>query len=97
MAANLLTDLDILEARLRQTTATLSALRERNHELEQRNAELLRDAQEARRERDKALQDAEYLAVSHKLADSPDTLLDTRRHIARLIRNIDRCLVMLKE
>lgn len=97
MAANLLTDLDILEARLRQTTATLKALRERNRELEQRNAELLRDAQEARRERDKALQDAEYLAVSHKLADSPDTLLDTRRHIARLIRNIDRCLVMLKE
>lgn len=97
MAANLLTDLDIMEVRLRQIAATLNALRERNRELEQRNAELLRDAQEARRERDKALQDAEYLAVSHKLADSPDVLLDTRRHIARLIRNIDRCLVMLKE
>jgi len=52
---------------------------------------------EARAERDRALMDAEFLAVSHKLADSPDVLVDARRHIAQLIRNIDRCLVMLKE
>ena len=41
--------------------------------------------------------DAEFLAVSHKLADSPDTLVSARRHLARLTRHIDRCLEMLKE
>ena len=42
-------------------------------------------------------QDCEYLEVSHKLADNPDTLVATRRRLAGLIRNIDRCLEMLKE
>lgn len=97
MASNLLSDLDILESRLHELAARLSAVEERNRKLEKRNAELVRDAQEARAERDRALMDAEFLAVSHKLADSPDVLVDARRHIAQLIRNIDRCLVMLKE
>lgn len=97
MDENLLSDLDMLESRLEGLAKQLRSLEERNRELEIRNAELLRDAQEARAERDRALRDAEYLAVSHKLADSPDVLVDTRRHIAQMIRNIDRCLVMLKE
>ena len=27
----------------------------------------------------------------------PETLVETRRHVDKLIRNIDRCLAMLKE
>lgn len=40
--------------------------------------------------------DVEYLTMSHRLADNPDTIIETRRHISRLIRNIDRCLEMLE-
>lgn len=97
MATTLLSDLDILESRLHTLAYRMKALEDRNRELELRNAELVRDAREARAERDRALKDAEFLAVSYKLADNPDVLVDTRRHIAQLIRNIDRCLVMLKE
>ena len=39
----------------------------------------------------------EFLAVSHKLANDADDLVAARRHIAGLIRNIDRCLEILKE
>lgn len=70
---------------------------EQNHKLEEEIADLRLEIAEARRERDRARLYAEYLTVSHRLADSPDTLIDTRRHIAKLIRNIDRCLEMLKE
>lgn len=56
-----------------------------------------RGKQESQKERDRARLDVEFLQVSHKLADNPDTLVATRRRLARLIRNIDRCLEMLKE
>lgn len=97
MAESLITTLDRLNARIKDVTARNAALEARNHALEDQNADLRRKVEEALRERDRALLDAEYLTVSHRLAASPDTLVDTRRHIAKLIRNIDRCLEMLKE
>lgn len=97
MAESLIEILTALNAKVKDLAAMNRRLSARNSELEEENAELLRRAEEADRERDRALLDAEYLAVSHKLADDPDTLIDARRHIAQLIRNIDRCLVMLKE
>lgn len=72
-------------------------LQERNRILEEENANLRRDAREAFEQRDKAMLDAEFLAVSHKLADSPDTLVAARRRISSLIRKIDRCIEMMKE
>lgn len=62
-------------------------------EIEDLKAELER----VKTERDKALNDAEFLKYSYRLANSPDTIIQTRRHIAGLIRNIDRCIRMLKE
>lgn len=97
MAESLIATLEKLDARIKDITARNALLAARNRELEELNADLLRKAQEAERERDRARLDAEYLAVSHRLADHPDTIVDTRRHIAKLIRNIDRCLEMLKE
>lgn len=97
MAGTLLSNLDGLEARIGKLATRVSALEERNRYLEERNAELQRETKEALEMRDKALQEAEFMAMSHRLADSPDTLVNTRRHIAGLIRNIDRCLEMLKE
>lgn len=97
MADTLLTALDRLRERIREITARNAWLEERNRSLEKENAELRRDSEEALAARDRALLDAEYLSVSHRLAEDPDTLIATRRHVAKLIRNIDRCLEMLKE
>lgn len=88
---------DTLRLQIEARRKEYARLKERNRLLEEENADLRRLAAQAQKEREKAMLDAEFLAVSHKLADSPDTLVSARRHLARLIRNIDRCLEMLKE
>lgn len=65
-------------------------LRKRINELE----ELISEEKEISA---RARLDADYLTVSHRLADSPDTLIATRRRISSLIRTIDRCISMLKD
>lgn len=97
MAANLLASLDELAERVASLQRIKQDLEARNRMLEQENADLRRETAEALAARDRIQLDCDFLAVSHKLADSPDTLVDTRRRIAGLIRNIDRCLEMLKE
>ena len=97
MATPLPDILDTLRLQIEARRKEYARLKERNRILEEENADLRRLAAEAQKEREKAMLDAEFLAVSHKLADSPDTLVSARRHLARLIRNIDRCLEMLKE
>lgn len=97
MASNLISNLENLEAKIGKLAAKVKELETRNAYLENQNKELVRKADEAEKSRAKAEQEAEFMAVSHRLADNPDTLADTRRHIAGLIRNIDRCLEMLKE
>ncbi len=97
MAESLVSILEKLEARQNELLADLESLKIRNKELEEENAELRRRESDALKIRDKALLDIEYLQVSHKLAEDPDALIDTRRRIAGLIRNIDRCISMLKE
>lgn len=97
MAQSLLQTLDILEARIVALQEEMSALEARNRALEQEMAELRKKEQEALDNRDRAMLDARYLMMSHRLADNPDTIIETRRTIAGLIRNIDRCIAMLKE
>ncbi|MDE7179686.1 MAG: hypothetical protein K2N88_00580 [Muribaculaceae bacterium] len=97
MADTLTEALGRLKVRISSLTAENASLREANRKLSEENAQLRELATEAGTARRRAELDAEFLAVSHKLADDPDTLIATRRHIAQLIRNIDRCLEMLKE
>lgn len=97
MARTLLTILGDLEQRISLLQGEMEELRRKNSELEQLNAELVKMETEARQARDTALTDVDYLKVSHRLADSPDSLVETRKVIAGLIRNIDRCIEMLKE
>lgn len=97
MAKTLISDLEKLNGRIKEVVAENRRLRERNAALETENADLRMLRLESDAARERAELDAEYLAVSHKLADSPDNLIKTRRRIAQLIRNIDRCLEMLKE
>lgn len=97
MAETLLSILERLNKRIKELAADNEELKADNIRLQEDNKELQRKATEAETLRTRAELDAEYLAVSYKLADNPDTLAETRRRIAGLIRNIDRCLEMLKE
>lgn len=97
MAESLATKLESILAGITETTALNKELGRRCRELEIKTADLEHEVSELKSELDQARLDAEYLCVSHKLADNPDNLVAARRQIARLIRNIDRCLEMLKE
>lgn len=97
MAETLKAALEELKVRVKALTTENRRLREENAELGIQNRTLKELTSEAEQRRQRAELDAEYLAVSHKLADTPDTLINTRRHISQMIRNIDRCLEMLKE
>lgn len=66
-------------------------------ELEETNKNLQLELKETENKLAKALTDAEFLTVSHRLAENPDTIIATRRRIARLIRTIDSCISMIKE
>lgn len=66
-------------------------------ELKARNETLESDLASTREELRKALLDIDFLQLSHRLAADPDTLIKSRRHIARLIRTLDLSIAMLKE
>ncbi|MDE6718229.1 MAG: hypothetical protein K2J70_08580 [Muribaculaceae bacterium] len=97
MASTLLTVLESLQVKIDALNESVSSLRVRNRMLEEENESLRRTIEETRMERDRAKTDSEFLAVSHRLAQNPDTIIDARRLIGQLIRNIDRCIEMLKE
>ncbi len=42
-------------------------------------------------------QDNRFLRISYRLAADPDTIIESRRLISGLIRNIDKAIVDLKE
>ena len=41
--------------------------------------------------------DVEFLRLSHKLADSPEALVEARKEISSLVRTIDSCIRLIKE
>lgn len=88
-------------ASLIEKTASLGKkiqeLESRNAGLQSKIEELEGRLSESEAALERARLDADYLTVSHRLADSPDTLIATRRRISALIRTIDRCISMLKD
>lgn len=97
MADPLLDKLRKLQKAIQGLQAEIEALSGRNAALETENADLRLQTEEAEKQRRQAELDAEFLRMSHRLAADADSIIETRRHIAGLIRNIDRCLEMLKE
>ena len=71
--------------------------REQIVRLEKENEDLRTQLSETRAELDNTRKDVEFLTMSHRLADSPDSVISARRRIARLIRTIYNCISMLKE
>lgn len=74
-----------------------SRLNDRIRILEEENSNLRKELDETRSMLVKAESEAEFLTVSHRLADSPDSIISARRQISRLIRTIDNCISMLKD
>ncbi|MBD5189046.1 MAG: hypothetical protein HDS95_02040 [Bacteroidales bacterium] len=97
MAPSLLSVLESMREKIDALNESVNDLRTRNRMLEEENEVLRRTIEDTSRERDKARLESDFLAVSHRLAEDPDTIIDARRLISRLIRNIDRCIEMLKE
>lgn len=97
MASSLLSVLESLRVKIEALNESVATLRAQKKELEDENESLRRSLAEAQLERDKARLDSDFLAVSHRLAQNPDNIIEGRRLISRLIRNIDRCIEMLKE
>lgn len=79
-----------LEAIRQQQNSRIKFLEEENEDLKEKLKEQTQLLHQANI-------DKEFLTMSHRLADSPDSIISTRRRIARLIRTIDNCISMLKE
>lgn len=97
MAESLLSLLDRLQQHVSRLAVLNAELKDENAALKRENESLAMKAEEAEKRRERAELDVEFLKVSHRLASDPDTIISTRRRIAGLIRNIDRCIGMLEQ
>lgn len=97
MALPLTTLLKSVDDKVAEISAIHFRLHSRIEELEKENENLRQELDDARQKLAKALSDVEFLTMSHRLADSPDSIISARRRIARLIRTIDNCISMLRE
>lgn len=87
---------DILTERVERLIARQTTLLQKLADLQGRLADLEEVTNRLRSELTTMSVNCEYLAMSHRLASSPDQLMQTRRLIAKMIRNIDRAIEDLK-
>lgn len=64
--------------------------------LEKEIAALRLDLQNCRKDLHQARLDAQFLSLSHKLADSPQALAEARHIIGGLIRKVDAAIALVK-
>jgi hypothetical protein len=93
-----------LEEMLETLSAKIEAMGSRNEELQrlltlrQREVEDLQHDKQFLQDKVARLEgDKKFLKVSYRLASSPNDIIETRRLISGLIRNIDKCISELKE
>lgn len=60
-------------------------------------ADLERELEQTREDLHRKTLDVEFLTVSHKLADTPQALVEARTVIRKMISRIDKAMAMLKE
>lgn len=89
LLAEIYSKIEQLAARRAEAEAKIARLEE---ELADTRAEL----DDMRSQLHRARLDAEFLTLSHRLADSPEGLLTARRLIASLIRKVDAAITMVK-
>lgn len=93
--------LSVLTEELKRKTERLASRYaeavDENAALRAQNEALQADIADLRKELDQARLDLQFLTVSYKLAQSPESLADSRKVVAALIRDIDKCIAQLKE
>lgn len=90
----------LLEEMLEKTKAMTEAKKElesRLKESEEKVTTLSYDLKAALAEAENLRNERDFLLVSRRLADTPDSLVETRRHIARLIRCLDSSINLLEK
>ncbi len=97
MAQPLITLLSQISDKITELETIQQQLYARIKVLEDENDDLKYQLKEKTALLNKVTIDNEFLTMSHRLAESPDSIISTRRRIARLIRTIDNCISMLKE
>lgn len=68
------------------------ALERRCRELEEANADLQYQLRQTQSELEQSRRDAEFLTLSHRLAESPAALVQARKIIASMIRRVDKAI-----
>ncbi len=96
MASELEHAVDILTERVKRLIARQDTLLQELATLEDRLTTMEAASGRLRAELTAMSTNCEFLAMSHRLASSPDQLMRTRRLIAKMIRNIDRTIDDLK-
>lgn len=66
-------------------------------ELREENLRLERELKEVRRQLEQSRLDADYLRLSHKLADTPQSLADSRALIRKLVGRVDKALRLIAD
>lgn len=92
---NVLTD--ELAVKVSMLATKYTALLARCKTLEEQNEALALDIKELRDSLDRQVMDNKFLTLSHRLAQSPEALVESRKLVANLIRDIDKCIAQLKE
>lgn len=97
MAAGLEQEMQTIEGLAERVASELRRLRRLLAASEEREAELRRALALAEQRLTAAETDVMYLRMSHRLAASPDSIIEARRMLSGLIRNIDKAIADLKE
>lgn len=93
----LLQSITSLTGKIDSLIALQQRLLKRIEELETENRHLQNKSLEDRQALNQALRDVEFLSMSHKLAASPEAIIEAREKISSLIRTIDKCIRMINE
>lgn len=97
MERSLLTIIDSLSSKVSHLVSQRDSLKQENADLKEEIASLRTNLNENLSQIENLEKEVEFLKLSHRLADSPETLIESRRIVAALIRKIDRCITLLND
>lgn len=97
MERSLTTIIDSLSSKARHLVSQRESLKEENADLKEEIARLKGTIDEDMNRIASLEKEVEFLKLSHRLADSPEALIESRRIVAALIRKIDRCITLLND
>lgn len=85
-----------MDSHMARLERAMEMLWERMDNLEKENQRLKEELAESQHRAQTLELEKDYLIVSHKLADNPQALADTRRRLANLTTRLDRAIRLIK-